>query len=90
MYKMEVRRKEAEGSINIGKLQDTRRRPVYTTTTVHNVFPSLGILITPSLNISGVRRTCLVPDRQNAKIPLETSPCLSHAKNKSLNGVCDR
>ena len=30
--KMEVRRKEAEGFINTGKCQDTRRRLVYTTT----------------------------------------------------------
>ena len=30
--KDEGRRKEAEGSINIGKCQDTRRRPIYTTT----------------------------------------------------------
>jgi len=30
----EERRKEAEGSINIGKCQDSRRRPIYTTTIV--------------------------------------------------------
>ena len=28
---IEGRRKEAEGSINIGKCQDSRRRPIYTT-----------------------------------------------------------
>ena len=32
MRKMEVRRKEAEGFINTGKCQDTKQRPVYTTT----------------------------------------------------------
>jgi len=34
MYMIEGRRKEAEGSINIGKCQDSRRRPIYTTTLV--------------------------------------------------------
>jgi len=32
IYIIEGRRKEAEGSINIGKCQDSRRRPIYTTT----------------------------------------------------------
>jgi len=31
MYIIEGRRKEAKGSINIGKCQDSRRRPIYTT-----------------------------------------------------------
>ena len=31
IYKMEVRRKEAEGFINIRKCQDTRQRLVYIT-----------------------------------------------------------
>jgi len=34
IYIIEGRRKEAEGSINIGKCQDSRRRPIYTTTIV--------------------------------------------------------
>ena len=34
---LEGRRKEAEGSINIGKCQDSRRRPIYTTTIVATV-----------------------------------------------------
>jgi len=34
IYVIEGRRKEAEGSINIGKCQDSRRRPIYTTTVV--------------------------------------------------------
>ena len=31
IYIIEGRRKEAEGSINIGKCQDSRRRPIYPT-----------------------------------------------------------
>jgi len=34
MYIIEERRKEAESSINIGKCQDSRRRPIYTTIVV--------------------------------------------------------
>jgi len=37
MYLIEGRRKEAEGSINIGKCQNSRRRPIYTTTVVRLV-----------------------------------------------------
>ena len=35
MYIIKGRRKEAEGSINIGKCQDSRRRPIYPTTLVN-------------------------------------------------------
>jgi len=43
---IEGRRKEAEGSINIGKCQDSRRRPIYTTTVCLRLnFILLGLFV---------------------------------------------